>query len=284
VLVVGDGIYSNTVTNTEPPNVSPEVIFMSKDPVALDSVMFDYFHTLSTRQVWHQNYLHLAAQSGLGVHEHYPYAQIDYVELGGDGNIPPHAVAAADPTVGTVPLLVNFDGTGSSDADGAIVNWSWNFGDSGTGGGATTSHVYGSPNTYVATLTVTDNEGAMDADSVPITVNLPSDSDGDGLTDDDETRDLNPGTPGVQNPFDPDNPDTTGDNGHVGPDGKPDGWNDWDGDGMSNRDEFVFGYNPIDSDSWAEVPLHTLISVSALTFLALVTAGRRLAVGKRDSS
>jgi len=276
VLVVGDGIYSNTVANTEPPNISPEVIFMSKDPVALDSVMFDYFHTLSTRQIWHQNYLHLAAQAGLGVHEHYPYSQIDYVEMEGSANIPPNAVAAADPVSGTAPLLVDFDGSGSSDPDGTIENWYWSFGDSGTGSGATTSHLYTSADTYVATLTVTDNDGATDVDTVTITVGPPGDSDGDGLNDDDETRDLDPGTPGTQNPFNPDDPDSTGDNGAVGPDGIPDGANDWDGDGMNNKDEFLFGYNPIDPDSLADVPLFTAFNVWGFAVLLTTAALRRM--------
>jgi uncharacterized protein (DUF362 family) len=105
VLVVGDGIYSHSYSNTQPPNLNPEVILMSKDPVAADSVMFDYFHTLSSRQVWHQNYLHLAAQAGLGVHDHYPYTQINYVELNGDS--------------GTYVLGVNVVGSGSVNRDPA---------------------------------------------------------------------------------------------------------------------------------------------------------------------
>ena len=87
VLVVGDGIYSNSWNNTSPPNRNPEVVFMSRDPVALDSVMFDYFHTIRSRQVWHQNYLHLAAEAGLGVHDHYPYSQLNYIELTEDTDV-----------------------------------------------------------------------------------------------------------------------------------------------------------------------------------------------------
>jgi uncharacterized protein (DUF362 family) len=193
VLVVGDGIYSNSSTNTSPPNRNPEVILMSKDPVALDSVVFDYFHTLSARQVWHQNYLHLAAQAGLGVHDHYPYSQISYIEIVGSNgeNLPPNAVAAADVTVGEVPLEVEFNGTGSSDPDGSLVNYQWAFGDDSTGNGSVVTHTYTSFGTYVATLTVTDDQSASDSDTVVITANLPAlpgDSDGDGLLDEDETN------------------------------------------------------------------------------------------------
>ena len=102
------------------------------------------------------------------------------------------------------------------------------------------------------------------------------DTDGDGLNDGEELRDLDPDTPDVQNPFDPLDPDSTGDDGQDTPDGTPDGWNDWDGDGMSNRDEFTFGYDPLDPNSWAEVPLVTIVGISALVLL-LVAARRRMA-------
>ncbi|MDQ3786226.1 MAG: PKD domain-containing protein [Actinomycetota bacterium] len=54
----------------------------------------------------------------------------------------------------------SFDGTGSTDPDGDITSYAWNFGDGQTGTGATTTHTY--PNrqtTYTAQLTVTDRAG-----------------------------------------------------------------------------------------------------------------------------
>jgi predicted outer membrane repeat protein len=99
-----------------------------------------------------------------------------------------------------------------------------------------------------------------------------ADSDGDGLKDSDEQRDLDPGTPGVQNPFDPDDPDSTGDNFSDAPDGVPDGQNDYDGDGMSNKDEFTFGYNPIDPESWAEVPAATAMGLAMVVVAVLLVA------------
>ena len=108
-----------------------------------------------------------------------------------------------------------------------------------------------------------------------------ADYDGDGLTDGQETRDLDLGTPDIQNPFDPYDTDSTGDDGYDGADGTPDGLNDWDGDGMNNRDEFTFGYKPIDPGSWAEVPLlpgvNGLLTVflSAAAVLALIRTPKR---------
>lgn len=55
-----------------------------------------------------------------------------------------------------------FDGSASSDPDGRIASYAWDFGDSTTGTGATVSHTYGKPGTYLVQLTVTDNDGKKD--------------------------------------------------------------------------------------------------------------------------
>lgn len=85
-------------------------------------------------------------------------------------NPPPTAVVSATPTSGYEPLQVFFNGAASSD-DGSVVAYSWNFGDGATGSGAGISHTYLSAGTYNAVLTVTDNHGLTDSDSVTILVN-----------------------------------------------------------------------------------------------------------------
>ena len=124
----------------------------------------------------------------------------------------------------------------------------------------------------------TDGDGLLDGEEVYTDNTDPNDpdTDGDGLKDGDEVRDLDPVAPDVQNPFDPNDPDSTGDDGQDTPDGVPDGSNDYDGDGMSNRDEFAFGYDPLDPNSWAEVPVGTAVGVAALVFL-FFAARRRMA-------
>src|SRR5262249_8570599 len=46
----------------------------------------------------------------------------------------------------------------------------WAFGDGATGSGATPSHAYANPGTYTATLTVTDNLGANNADTTSVVI------------------------------------------------------------------------------------------------------------------
>ncbi|HUP19042.1 MAG TPA: PKD domain-containing protein, partial [Gemmatimonadota bacterium] len=67
----------------------------------------------------------------------------------------------------------------SSDSDGTVVSWAWNFGDSNTASGSTVSHTYAASGTYTVTLTVTDDDGATDSDSQSVSV---SDGGGGGTT------------------------------------------------------------------------------------------------------
>ena len=47
----------------------------------------------------------------------------------GPTNLAPVAVLSADPTSGDVPLDVEFSSAGSTDSDGTIAAYEWNFGD-----------------------------------------------------------------------------------------------------------------------------------------------------------
>ncbi|HZM80463.1 MAG TPA: PKD domain-containing protein [Candidatus Limnocylindrales bacterium] len=66
--------------------------------------------------------------------------------------------------------ICNFNGTSSTDPDGTIVSYAWNFGDGTTGSGATVSKIYTSGGTRTITLTVTDNGGATDSETRTITL------------------------------------------------------------------------------------------------------------------
>ena len=50
----------------------------------------------------------------------------------------------------------------STDADGELVNWSWELGDGTTATDQNPVHTYANSGTFIATLTVTDNHGLTD--------------------------------------------------------------------------------------------------------------------------
>lgn len=85
---------------------------------------------------------------------------------------PPVAVAqATSPTSGPAPLSVTFKGDGSSDPDGFIASYDWDFGDGTFSNLANPSKTYQTPGTYPVTLVVVDNAGLSSA-SQPITVTV----------------------------------------------------------------------------------------------------------------
>ncbi len=74
----------------------------------------------------------------------------------------PPAADADGPYAGVKDVPVNFDGTGSSSPDGSPLTFLWDFGDGGTGSGATPSHSYAATGTYLVTLQVSDDCGFGD--------------------------------------------------------------------------------------------------------------------------
>ncbi|MGY2574487.1 S8 family serine peptidase [Vibrio sp. C8] len=73
-------------------------------------------------------------------------------------NVPPTAQFNAN----CIDLTCTFDASASTDSDGTIVSYEWNFGDSSFGAGDIVAHVYGTYASYNVTLTVTDDKGAVD--------------------------------------------------------------------------------------------------------------------------
>ena len=95
-------------------------------------------------------------------------ACVDAVGGGAPVNNPPTAVAGADQS-GFVSDIFNFNGAGSSDPDGPLASYSWNFGDGNSASGVTASHSYGSAGVFVVSLTVSDGS-LSDTDTLLVTV------------------------------------------------------------------------------------------------------------------
>ena len=116
-------------------------------------------------------------------------------------NVAPTAVASATPVSGARPLVVNFTGSSSSDSDGNIASYAWDFGDGGTSSVANPSHTYAA-GSYSATLVVTDDNGVA---SVPVSLTISAviDDDADGFQPPADCNDLNPSIfPAAADPLD----------------------------------------------------------------------------------
>lgn len=70
----------------------------------------------------------------------------------------------------TAGLTASFDASSSTDSDGTVASYRWQFGDGAEGTGVTTTYTYASAGTYPVTLTVTDDDGATAVRTTSVTV------------------------------------------------------------------------------------------------------------------
>jgi PKD repeat protein len=74
-------------------------------------------------------------------------------------NQPPIAKFTTNPVILEIGKEITFDATSSSDPDGEIVSYHWDFGDNLTGQDKTVNHLYNIAGSYPVKLTLTDNAG-----------------------------------------------------------------------------------------------------------------------------
>ena len=87
---------------------------------------------------------------------------------GGPLNNPP----VADFSINCAGLNCNFDASNSSDINGIIISYIWDFGDGNQTTGQSVSNQYSTAGAFTITLTVTDNAGAVSSSSQ--TINVPT--------------------------------------------------------------------------------------------------------------
>ena len=86
-------------------------------------------------------------------------------------NRPPVA-SPGGPYAGTRLQGVAFNGSASSDPNGDVLSYSWDFGDGATGTGATPSHTYTSVGTFTVTLVVSDGTMSSNAATTVTIANI----------------------------------------------------------------------------------------------------------------
>ncbi|WP_146848049.1 PKD domain-containing protein, partial [Cellulomonas terrae] len=87
--------------------------------------------------------------------------------------VPNLAPVAAFTTTATF-LSLAVDGSTSSDADGTVASYAWDFGDGATATGPTPpAHVYATAGSYLVSLTVTDDDGEAATTSRTVSVTAP---------------------------------------------------------------------------------------------------------------
>jgi PKD repeat protein len=78
-------------------------------------------------------------------------------------NRPPEASFTESATTAFTNEPITFDASASSDPDGTIAKYSWDFGDGSTTTGILVEHIYVDEGIYPVTLTVRDDDGSTDA-------------------------------------------------------------------------------------------------------------------------
>jgi PKD repeat protein len=87
-------------------------------------------------------------------------------------NIAPFADAFATPTTGMAPLTVTFDGSGSYDPDGTIVDYQWNSSDGQTASGDKASLTFRAAGAYDIDLVVVDDFGSVNINTAQQTIKV----------------------------------------------------------------------------------------------------------------
>ena len=89
-------------------------------------------------------------------------------------SIPPIAYFSYTPRNPSINKTITFNASESTDPDGAIEDYTWDFGDGATGRGKMVTHTYSSVGNYTVKLTVTDNEGAINTSAKEILIEIPT--------------------------------------------------------------------------------------------------------------
>lgn len=187
-----------TDTNSKTSTVTKSVIVSSNIPPTAtftftSTALSVYFNAISSQDtdgsIVSYNWNFGDSQTGTGVSPFHTYSTAGTYDvvltvtdnLGGTGTIN-NSISVSQSTSNNPPiaaftqttssLTVSVNGISSTDSDGQVVSWSWNFGDgTSSQSGSIINHAFSNSGTYTITLTVTDNLGAIGTTSQNVTVN-----------------------------------------------------------------------------------------------------------------
>jgi DNA/RNA endonuclease G (NUC1)/PKD repeat protein len=129
------------------------------DASSLEVIAVDMPNEAGVRNTPWQTYLstvdQIEAQTGYNLLALLP----DAIEAAVEGNGVTPIAAVDGPYATQEGGSISVSAAGSSDRDGSVVSYAWDFGDGSTATGATATHQYAQDGVYVVRLTVTDNDG-----------------------------------------------------------------------------------------------------------------------------
>ncbi len=90
----------------------------------------------------------------------------------GPNQLPVARIAVRD-AANSPPRTLELDGSTSTDSDGTIATFAWEFGDGASATGSIVQHTYAIPGRYLVRLTVTDDRGGIATTTTTVTANIP---------------------------------------------------------------------------------------------------------------
>ena len=127
------------------------------------------YYSTSTGALWRADWSGRSPVGGTQVQVSGPgkdlqnWASRSLFSFEGEAAPPVNQAPVASATVTCTDLSCSYNGSASSDPDGDTLTYAWDFGDTTSGSGATTTHEYATGGPRTVTLTVTDPSGATDS-------------------------------------------------------------------------------------------------------------------------
>jgi len=175
----GEYNYWDELTLNPPAGAATATVRLLYQPTSWEYVQFLYLaNRTQNPQLASTGRDYLDAWLNTGMAEPHVMATATWVSASVPPVEPPLLVVNQAPTasftVACTNLSCTFNGSGSSDRDGVITTYTWQFGDGTSAQGVQVTHAYASAGTYQVTLTVTDDGGLTDSLAKSVTVSAPA--------------------------------------------------------------------------------------------------------------